>query len=60
MERDEHVRVRSRFDGRWSHGFVLVDKRNDHLQQQFKVKRVSDGAVLPGVFSSDEVKPEDQ
>ncbi len=46
------VEVRSRFDRRWARGFsVAAVARN-----AYQVRRISDGAVLPAWFPSDEIR----
>lgn len=49
------VDVRSRFVGSWSRGFEVAEKVDEI---GYRVKRLSDGAVLPDVFDEDEVRPE--
>lgn len=49
------VDVRSRFVGSWSHGFEVAEKVDD---RGYRIKRLSDGAVLPDVFDAEEVRPE--
>jgi hypothetical protein len=48
------VEVRNRFDGSWSGGFEVVEE----VDGGYRVGRRSDGAVLPGVFGGDELRPE--
>jgi hypothetical protein len=48
------VEVRSRFDGRWARGFEV----ETHDADGYTVRRLSDGTVLPVVFTDDEVRPE--
>ena len=48
------VEVRNRFDGSWSGGFEVVEE----VDGSYRVRRRSDGAVLPGVFRGDELRPE--
>jgi hypothetical protein len=48
------VEVRNRFDGSWSGGFEVVD----WVDGGYRVRRRSDGAVLPGVFRGFEVRAE--
>jgi hypothetical protein len=53
------VEVRSRFDGAWCQGFevdeVVADADEAGGQVGFRVRRASDGAVLPTLFRADEV-----
>ena len=50
------VEVRNRFDGRWSAGYDVaeVDLRDGALQ--YRVRRCSDGSVLPTWFASEELR----
>ncbi len=54
------VEVRNRFDGLWSGGFEVVEgvEGVEGVDGGYRVRRRSDGAVLPGVFRGDEVRPE--
>jgi hypothetical protein len=54
IEPGTRVDVRSRFDARWTHGFEIVET----CPQGYRIRRVSDGSVLPTEFTSDEVRPE--
>ena len=47
------VEVRTRFDGRWAPGFEVVSYDHDSC----RVRRRSDGVVLPAPFSSADVRP---
>lgn len=49
------VDVRSRYVGTWSRGFEVAEKLKG---DGYKVRRVSDGSVLPETLSNDEVRPE--
>ena len=48
------VDVRSRFVGSWSHGFEVAGVADSG----YKVRRLSDGAVLPDLFEEAELRPE--
>jgi len=48
------VDVRSRFVGGWSPGFEIAE----HVEDGYRIRRSSDGAILPDVFGDDEVKPD--
>ena len=50
----DRVEVRNRFDAQWARGFEVVEADDDGV----RVKRLSDGEVLPVVFSGDDVRPE--
>lgn len=46
------VDVRSRYLGSWSRGFEVAEIVGD----SYRVRRLSDGSVLPAEFSSDDVR----
>ena len=48
------VEVRSRFDGRWSRGFEIAEV----LDHAYRLRRLSDGSVLPTEFVEDDVRHE--
>ncbi len=53
--------MRNRFDGRWSHGFVVTEVVSDgdaDAEPRFRVARRSDASVLPADFGADEVREE--
>ena len=51
------VAVRSRFDGSWATGFELVDvATGGDGAMRFRVRRVSDGWVLPTAFGADDLR----
>jgi hypothetical protein len=55
------VEVRSRFDDRWARGFEVAEviASTDALKaQQYRVRRRSDGSVLPVLFDDDDVREE--
>ena len=54
LEPGTKVEVRRRFDQHWSRGFEVADALDDG----YRLKRLSDGSVLPAVFDEDEVRPE--
>jgi hypothetical protein len=49
------VDVRTRYVGTWSHGFEVAESIKG---DGYRVRRVSDGTVLPEPVSTDEVRPE--
>lgn len=52
------VDVRNRFDGQWTCGFEVADVIGDPKaagRPCYRLRRVSDGALLPVWFSADEV-----
>jgi hypothetical protein len=54
IEPGTRVDVRSRFDARWTHGFEIVEACPDG----YRIRRLSDGSVLPTEFTTDEVRLE--
>jgi hypothetical protein len=48
------VEVRSRFDHSWTRGFEVVE----HTENGYRIRRLSDGMVLPTEFSDDDIRPE--
>jgi hypothetical protein len=44
------VEVRSRFDGRWCGGFEVAEHLPDMGEPQYRLRRLTDGTVLPAVF----------
>jgi hypothetical protein len=46
------VEVRTRYTGQWATGFEVVER----TAHGYRLRRLSDGAVLPVEFSSDEVQ----
>ena len=49
------VEVQNRFDGRWSRGFEVVDVLTGMGSRRYRIRRISDGAVLPRLFVEEEV-----
>jgi hypothetical protein len=52
MQRLDPVEVRTQYAGTWAPGFEIADETCDG----YRVRRVSDGVVLPGHFHSDEIR----
>ena len=48
------VDVRSRYVGSWSRGFEVAERG----VEGYRVRRLSDGAVLPDLFGEEELRPE--
>ena len=51
---DTRVEVRSRFDQRWSPGFLVIALDD----AGYRIRRLSDGAELPTRFARDEIRRE--
>jgi len=59
MQPGTRIEVRSRFDRRWARGFeVDAILSEDAGTAQYRVRRRSDGSVLPSLFVDDEVREE--
>jgi hypothetical protein len=54
LEAGTAVEVRNRFDGSWARGFEVAEAVGDRC----RIRRRSDGAVLPELFGRDEVRRE--
>jgi hypothetical protein len=52
------VEVRSRFDQRWSRGFEVEEQVDDQGVLRYRLRRRSDGSVLPALFIDDDVREE--
>lgn len=50
------VEVRSRFDGHWAHGFEVCDAVDEAGDVSYRLRRRSDGSVLPVLFSHEDVR----
>jgi len=48
------VEVRTRLDGQWAKGFEVVGVEDG----AYRIRRLSDGGVLPVTFSPDDVRPQ--
>ena len=51
------VEVRSRFEAAWTRGFEVVE-RVDAPAESYKVRRRSDGSILPVLFDADDLREE--
>lgn len=54
MKPGTRVEVQSRFDRSWGRGFEVAEV----VDGGYRIRRLSDGSVLPAVFSDDEVRKE--
>lgn len=55
MRVGDHVEVRNSFDSEWSRGFEIAEVDDDG---SVRLRRRSDGAVLPVRFTPDDVREE--
>ena len=53
----DEVEVRDRHTGSWVGGFELHDTESAGDDTRFRVRRCSDGGLLPGWFSGMEIRP---
>ncbi len=58
MHSGTRVEVRSRFDNHWARGFEIAEVVDDHGGPHYRVRRRSDGAVLPVLFADDDLREE--
>ena len=57
MEPRQDVEVRCRFDGTWVGGFQIAEGTDVGVEERYQLVRLSDGVVLPELFSRDDVRP---
>jgi hypothetical protein len=50
------VEVRNRFTAGWAAGFV-IERACRNASGRYRLRRVSDGAVLPAEFSAEDLRP---
>ena len=56
IELGTSVEVRARFDGRWCAGFEVADRiEADFAPVTYRLRRTSDGSVLPALFTDDDI-----
>jgi hypothetical protein len=53
-----HVEVRSRFEQRWSRGFEVSEIVANEGNEQFRLRRRSDGSELPVLFDANDLREE--
>lgn len=58
MDPGTRVEVRSRFDQAWARGFEVAEQVPADQGLRYRVRRRSDGSVLPVLFGDDEVREE--
>ena len=61
MKPGTRVEVRSRFDQRWARGFEIEEEVRDEGDQggpRYRLRRRSDGSVLPTLFIDEDVREE--
>ena len=56
IEAGTSIEVRARFDGRWCAGFEVADLvEADASPVRYRVRRTSDGAILPVLFAAADI-----
>jgi len=62
VRQGEGVQVRNRFDGNWVQGFEVADVEDGDGDDErlFRLRRRSDGAVLPELFRETDVREGDR
>jgi hypothetical protein len=58
VEPGTRIEVRSRFDRAWARGFELAEEIPEGAELRYRVRRRSDGSILPVLFAGDEVREE--
>jgi hypothetical protein len=58
VTRGTRVEVRTRFESSWTRGFEIAEESEDNGRPIYKVRRRSDGAILPVPFSEDDLREE--
>jgi hypothetical protein len=53
-----HVEVRSRFEDKWSRGFEVSEIVNTNGRDRYRVRRRSDGSILPVLFEQTDLREE--
>lgn len=48
--------MRSRFDRAWARGFEIAETIDAGGTSRYRLRRRSDGSVLPAIFEDDEVR----
>jgi hypothetical protein len=56
----EGVQVRNRFEGDWVQGFEVAEVEEDGDGTRFRLRRSSDGVVLPALFSAADLRVGDR
>jgi len=52
------VEVRSRFESAWSRGFEVAERVDDGPPTRYRLRRRSDGSILPAVFEENDLREE--
>jgi hypothetical protein len=52
------VEVRSRFEAAWSRGFEVAERVGTGAASRYKLRRRSDGSILPVLFEENDLREE--
>jgi len=52
------VEVRSRFEAAWSRGFEVAELVDEEPECRYRVRRRSDGSILPVLFDEKDLREE--
>ena len=58
MRPGTHVEVRKRFDALWSRGFEVAERLDVNGLSRYRVRRRSDGSILPALFDEHDLREE--
>ena len=58
VEPGTRVEVQSRFDRAWARGFEIAEQIPEGGELRYRVRRRSDGSILPVLFGDHEVRAE--
>lgn len=58
MRLGTHVEVRNSFEERWSRGFEVSEIVNNDGRDRYRLRRRSDGSVLPVLFDEPDLREE--
>ena len=58
IEEGTRIAVRSRYDGDWARGFSVMNVVLDEGEVWYRIRRHSDGVVLPVLFPFQDVIPD--
>jgi hypothetical protein len=58
VEAGSRIEVRARFDQRWARGFEVAEVVREGESERYRVRRRSDGSILPVLFVNDDVREE--
>jgi hypothetical protein len=58
VEPGTRIEVRARFDRAWARGFEVAEQLPEGDGWRYRVRRRSDGSILPVLFDADDVRKE--